>query len=250
MQIQLHPNLFVLLVQPSNAHICFRQMTRTFLFLHFAKCIILFVYYLGSADYVSPQFLACPAILKIVSIPLFYSPMLWLCNELCVPFVCVSSSPLALGCPAVLVTFSSYGCLRSNRLMCFPCDVIDVCNPSVGHLADPVLRQPLTFVCPAVLSVYVSALLVSPTPRAFNCFLPYTIENAFYQNREWTHKCTFLFCYQIMYIISPTHSRTVCSSAYRYSVEHGGENRMKPGLRKCECWLLWRIWLRISLNSS
>uniref|UniRef100_A0A673Y2Q1 SPRY-associated domain-containing protein n=1 Tax=Salmo trutta TaxID=8032 RepID=A0A673Y2Q1_SALTR len=25
----------------------------------------------------------------------------------------------------------------------------------------------------------------------------------------------------------------VCSSAYRYSVEHGGENTMKPGLRKC-----------------
>ncbi|KAM9471357.1 stonustoxin subunit beta-like [Salvelinus alpinus] len=28
---------------------------------------------------------------------------------------------------------------------------------------------------------------------------------------------------------------TVCSSAYRYSVEHGGENRMKPGLRKYVC---------------
>ncbi|XP_064871492.1 stonustoxin subunit beta-like [Oncorhynchus nerka] len=28
---------------------------------------------------------------------------------------------------------------------------------------------------------------------------------------------------------------TVCSSAYRYSVEHGGENRMKPGLRKYGC---------------
>nr|XP_046194849.1 NACHT, LRR and PYD domains-containing protein 3-like isoform X5 [Oncorhynchus gorbuscha] len=29
--------------------------------------------------------------------------------------------------------------------------------------------------------------------------------------------------------------KTVCSSAYRYSVEHGGENRMKPGLRKYAC---------------
>ncbi|KAK6280687.1 hypothetical protein J4Q44_G00391080, partial [Coregonus suidteri] len=28
---------------------------------------------------------------------------------------------------------------------------------------------------------------------------------------------------------------TVCSSAYRYSVEHGGENTMKPGLRKYVC---------------
>nr|XP_029513561.1 stonustoxin subunit beta-like [Oncorhynchus nerka] len=28
---------------------------------------------------------------------------------------------------------------------------------------------------------------------------------------------------------------TVCSSAYRYSVGHGGENRMKPGLRKYVC---------------
>ncbi|XP_055766297.1 stonustoxin subunit beta-like, partial [Salvelinus fontinalis] len=28
---------------------------------------------------------------------------------------------------------------------------------------------------------------------------------------------------------------TVCSSAYRYSVEHGGENRMKPGIRKYVC---------------
>ncbi|XP_064816798.1 stonustoxin subunit beta-like isoform X1 [Oncorhynchus masou masou] len=31
------------------------------------------------------------------------------------------------------------------------------------------------------------------------------------------------------------HSMTACSSAYRYSVEHGGENRMKPGLRKYVC---------------
>uniref|UniRef100_A0A4W5LN45 SPRY-associated domain-containing protein n=1 Tax=Hucho hucho TaxID=62062 RepID=A0A4W5LN45_9TELE len=28
---------------------------------------------------------------------------------------------------------------------------------------------------------------------------------------------------------------SLCSSAYRYSVEHGGEYTMKPGLRKCEC---------------
>ncbi|KAM9471354.1 stonustoxin subunit beta-like [Salvelinus alpinus] len=28
---------------------------------------------------------------------------------------------------------------------------------------------------------------------------------------------------------------TVCSSAYRYSVEHGGENTMKPGSRKYVC---------------
>uniref|UniRef100_A0A4W5JNG1 B30.2/SPRY domain-containing protein n=1 Tax=Hucho hucho TaxID=62062 RepID=A0A4W5JNG1_9TELE len=36
---------------------------------------------------------------------------------------------------------------------------------------------------------------------------------------------------------------TVCSSAYRYSVEHGGENTMKPGLRKYVCDL------RLDLNT-
>ena len=84
MQIKLHSNPCILLVQLNNAHTCFpsdyNDDKTLALFLHLAKCILLFVYYLGSADYVSPQFLACPAILKILYIPLFYSPMLWLCN--------------------------------------------------------------------------------------------------------------------------------------------------------------------------
>jgi hypothetical protein len=64
-------------------------MIRPLLFLHLAKCILLFVYYLRSADYVSPQFLVCPAILKILYITL--------------PVACISDPVINPMCPSACV---------------------------------------------------------------------------------------------------------------------------------------------------